>query len=393
MSSTIIEAGNGKEKLHYRTVRDSIGARKAELAIAILLIATYFLFRFGLLPGSTTVVVLLGVIVGIWLAFRPSEWAVEGIESLSGHFGTTTYIAGMLSSLGSNLPEAAISGLAAYRGFVGNDPNLRTIAILSVLIAAGFNMLLLGLTIVISTRKKDDMAVPEEAIKKDSVLIRWTIVALVAMFALGIADMISNPGETLYFPWEASLILFISYILYAGDLTRGEEVQNAEKAIPHHGRRSAIILCLIGFAGIFFAGEILTSSVETLLHEYQMEIAEFVNPVTFGALILGAAGALPEHGIAIVAAVKGKIGIAVGNLMGGVLQILLLVMGGIGIVVPIPMNRYVMFQIIVIAGSLWFLKQAITDDHKLDTFEGLMIILLQAYVFSLLIWGTPIGYG
>jgi len=393
LTSKATELGDGKNKDHYRTVRDSIGAGKKELAIAAALIIVYFLFRLGLLAGSSTVIVLLGIVAGVWLAFRPSEWAVEGIESLSGHIGTTTYIAGMLSSLASNLPEAVISGLAAYRGFVGNDPNLRTIAILSVLIAAGFNMLLLGLTIVISTRKKDDMAVPEEAIKKDSVLIRWTIVALIAMFALGIADMISNPGETLYFPWEASLILFISYIFYAGDLMRGEEVLNAEKAVPHHGRRSAIILSVIGFVGIFFAGEILTSSVETLLHDFQTDIAHFVNPVTFGALILGAAGALPEHGIAIVAAMKGKIGIAVGNLMGGVLQILLLVMGGIGIFVPIPMNRYVLFQIVVIAGSLWFLKQAITDDHKLDTFEGVMIILLQAYVFSLLIWGTPIGYG
>ena len=69
----------------------------------------------------------------------------------------------------------------------------------------------------------------------------------------------------------------------------------------------------------------------------------------------------------------------------------LLVAGGIGALVPIPLDRYVLFQIVVIAGSLWFLKCAITDDHRLDTFEGLMIILLQAYVFTLLIFGTPAG--
>ena len=154
--------------------------------------------------------------------------------------------------------------------------------------------------------------------------------------------------------------------------------------------KSASILCVIGFAGIFFAGELLTSSVDILLTTYDAQISSVANPITIAALILGAAGAIPEHGIAIVAAMKGKVGIAVGNLMGGVLQILLLVMGGIGIFVPIPMNRYVLFQIVVIAGSLWFLKRAITDDHKLDMFEGLMIILLQAYVFALLIRGTPI---
>lgn len=79
-----------------------------------------------------------------------------------------------------------------------------------------------------------------------------------------------------------------------------------------------------------------------------------------------------------------------GNLVGGVLQIILLVAGGIGIFVPIPLDRYVLFQIVVLAGSLWFLKRNLTDDKKLDMFEGLMIILLQAYVFLLLIIG-PVG--
>jgi cation:H+ antiporter len=377
------------DETHYRGVRESLGVGKFEFGIAILIVIAFFWSEYA--HFDPLIIVVFGIIGGIWLAYRPSEWAVEGIESASGHLGYTTYIAGLLSSLASNMPEAVVSGMTALNGFTQNRPELLTIAILSVLIAAGFNMLLLGIAIVISTRKKDDMAVPEEAIKKDSVLIRWTIVALASMFALGIVDVAFSGGTgNPLFPWEASLILFLSYIFYSFDLMRGEEVENAEKAHPHHSKRSASILCVVGFLGIFLAGDLLTSSVDILLTTYDAQISSVANPITIAALILGAAGALPEHGIAIVAAMKGKVGLAVGNLIGGVLQILLLVMGGIGIFVPIPMNRYVLFQIVVIAGSLWFLKRAITDDHKLDTFEGMMIILLQAYVFALLIWGTPI---
>ncbi|MFW9913113.1 MAG: hypothetical protein ACFFEU_11610 [Candidatus Thorarchaeota archaeon] len=380
---------NGNEEYHFRGVRDSLHAGKFEMGIAILIVVAFFWAEYT--HADPLFIVLLGIIGGIWLAFRPSEWAVEGVESISGHLGYTTYVAGLLSSLASNMPEAVVSGMTALDGFLENRPELLTIAILSVLIAGGFNMLLLGITIVISTRKKDDMAVPEEAIRKDSVLIRWTIVALASMFALGIVDVTFLGGtDDFLFPWEASLILFLSYVLYSIDLMRGEEVQNTDISKPEHSMRSASILGVMGFIGIFFAGELLTSSVDVLLTTYDAQISAVVNPIAVAALILGAAGAIPEHGIAIVAAMKGKVGIAVGNLIGGVLQILLLVMGGIGIFVPIPMNRYVLFQIVVIAGSLWFLKQAITDDHKLDTFEGMMIILLQAYVFALLIWGTPI---
>ena len=377
---------------HYHRVRDSLVASKKEFVFFLGLIIVYFYFRFsGIEP---TLVIVLGIIVGIWLAFRPSEWAVEGMESGAGHLGLTAYVAGMLSSLASNMPEAVISGIAAFNGWSTGNQDLLDIAVLSILIAAGFNMLLLGFTIVIATKGKPDMDVPEEAIKKDSVLIRWAIVALMAMFALGIMDMISVaaiPDAPIpRFPAVASSVLFVSYIVYAGALSTGDVVESSERAVASHSKRTAIILAIMGFIGIFFAGEILTNSVELLLHNYESTIGLFGNHIAIAALILGAAGALPEHGIALIAAAKGKVGLAVGNLIGGVLQIVLLIMGGIGMFVPIPMDRYVLFQIVVIAGSLWFLKRAIADDHKLDFFEGAMIILLQAYVFVLLIFGTPI---
>ncbi len=383
---------NEENSEHYHSFKDSMVAGKKELAFFFGLIVIYFYLRFsGMDP---TLVIILGIVVGVWLAFRPSEWAVEGMESGAGHLGYTAYVAGMFSSLASNMPEAVISGIAAFNGWSTGNQDLLDIAVLSILIAAGFNMLLLGFTIVISTRGKPDMDVPEEAIKKDSVLIRWAIVALLSMFALGLMDMIAvtgDPGAPIpRFPVVASSVLFLSYIIYAGALTTGDVVEKSTPAKANHSKRTAIMLALCGFIGIFFAGEILTNSIEMLLHNYNDQVSLFGNHIAIAALILGASGALPEHGIALIAAAKGKVGLAVGNLIGGVLQIVLLVMGGIGMFVPIPMDRYVLFQIVVIAGSLWFLKRAITDDHKLDFFEGAMIILLQAYVFVLLIFGTPI---
>lgn len=382
------EALNNNHHLHG--VRESLVASKKEFTIIGILIVLYFYFRFS--DNNTTVVIVLGFVAGIWLAFRPSEWAVEGFESVAGYLGYTAYIAGMLSSLASNMPEAVISGIAAYSGWINNRPELLDIAILSVLIAAGFNMLLLGLTIIVSTRGTRAIVVPEEAIKKDPVLIRWTIVALLCMFTLGILDMVGpNPPVDPKFPAIAAFVLFFSYIIYSWVLAKGSATKNSQRATPSHHKKSAITLMLLGLVGIFLAGEILTNSVELFLDEYSLVIGEMgINHIAIAAFILGAAGALPEHGIALIAASKGKVGLAIGNLIGGVLQIVLLVMGGIGMFVLIPLDRYVLFQIIVIAGSLWFLKRAITDDHKLDIFEGAMIILLQVYVFVLLISGTPI---
>jgi cation:H+ antiporter len=391
-------AGDSEAPSHqYHSIRDSIGAGRKELTLALLLIGVYFYFRFT--GQSLSVVILLGFLMGAWLAFRPSEWAVEGVESIAGHLRFTAYIAGMLTSLASNLPEAVISFFAAFEGYVTGNAELLDIAILSVLVAAGFNMLLLGITIVISTRKEGEMRVPEEVIKKDSVLIRWTIVALLSMFALGIIGLAVSeipsgtvPGRDLKFPPWAALMLFLSYLIYAGVLVRDRDSEKDVIEEPSQSKRSAATLWTIGIVGIFFAGEMLTESVNLLLETQRHVVSAVGDPVTIAALILGAAGALPEHGIAVLAAMKGKIGLAIGNLVGGVLQILLLVMGGIGMFVLIPLDIYVLFQIVVIAGSLWFLKRAITDDEQLDTFEGMMIILLQVYVFILMLTGIPIIY-
>lgn len=379
---------NGTDsKQSYHGIRESIGAGKKELALASVLIALYFYLR--LANMQPTVVVVLGLVMGSWLAFRPSEWAVAGIESASGHMGHTTYMAGILSSLASNMPEAVISGLAAWIGYSANKPELLDIAVLSVLVSAGFNMSLLGLTVVVLSRKTGSVKVPKEAIKKDLVLTRWTIVALAIMFALGVVEIAFLFGRDT-FPREASFLMCFSYVVYALALGRKPQVDQSERAVAYHQKRGALALCAAGFIGVFLAGEVLTFSAERLLEDYQPIISMLGNPVTIAAIILGAGGALPEHGVALTAASKGKTSIALGNLLGGVLQIVLLIMGVVGIFVLIPLDRYVLFQIVAIAGSLWFLLNAITDDHELDVFEGAMIVILQLFVFSILIWGEVV---
>ncbi|MFB0560029.1 MAG: hypothetical protein ACETWM_02170, partial [Candidatus Lokiarchaeia archaeon] len=72
---------------------------------------------------------------------------------------------------------------------------------------------------------------------------------------------------------------------------------------------------------------------------------------------------------------------------GGVLQTILLIIGGIAILVPIPINLFTLFQIAIAAAVIWFLKRAIMDDERIDIFEGLMIALIQVFVFILMLFG------
>jgi Ca2+/H+ antiporter len=367
-----------------------------EVVVAIALVITFFVLRF-LIHEHSTIFIILGFIVGTWLAFRPSEWAVEGLNSGAKYVGLSEYIAGLLSSLASNLPEAVIAILLIIAGEI-------EIAVITVLAAAGFNTIILGLSILIATIRKGSVDVPEDLEKKESAIIRWGIVALAMTVIYGLVEFtqIGNWTQTELARPIASLlalsyIMYLVYVIFVRDplkktvtetlddeipeKTKSEDhkMEEDHKSLkPHLSITMTIVLLILGFIGIFGAGETLTFSVEVLLEEATMR-KEFV------ALILGAAGAVPEHGIALLSAAREDVEVAIGNALGGILQSALLIFGILGMIVTITFSPFMILQLAAIAGVLWFVKRCI-HDRKFDWFEGTMIILLQILIFLILIF-------
>jgi cation:H+ antiporter len=363
---------------------------RGEKTIAVVLFIFYVLSV--VFYPHPLVLIITTLAFALWLTFRASHLAVDGLESLGAFVGLSAYFIGVLSSLASNTPEAVISALTAWRGIILSNPELIEIAVLSVVMAAGFNILLLGCVVVISARKTGVIDVPREVVEDDADLIRWTIVAIVLISAFGIFHYINQliHGVTVsiaYLPQLAALMMVISYILYAIYAVKKKPTTKRVKPTPKHNKRNSVLLAALGFVGIFIAGHLLTNAVE-LTFEFVpwtgLGIVETQRIVVM-ALIIGAAGALPEHGIAIIAATKGKANIALGNTLGGTTQVLLLIVGGVSIFLPLPLDAAVLLQFVTAAGSLWFLKRAMTDDHKVDIFEGAMILLMQVFVFIIVL--------
>ncbi len=331
----------------------------------------------------------------LWLTFRASHVAIDGLESLGALAGLSAYFIGVLSSLASNTPEAVVSALTAWRGYATGNLELVEIAVLSVVLAAGFNILLLGIVVFLSTRKTGVVKVPRQVVEDDTDLMRWTIVVMTLLFAFGVLHYINQLihgviPELTFLPPVLGFLMVLSYVLYAIYAVRKPSAKDKPVPTPRHSKRTSALLSLIGFVGIFIAGYLLAEAVE-LTFEFVpwtgIGITE-TQRISVMALIIGAAGALPEHGIAVIAANKGKADIAIGNTLGGTTQVLLLIVGSVAMFLPLPLDSAVLLQLATAAGSLWFLKRALTDDQKVDIFEGAMIILMQVFVFILVL--TPI---
>ena len=161
-------------------------------------------------------------------------------------------------------------------------------------------------------------------------------IVLFAQEALTTAQAIANSttitDSVPYLPYEPALISVIVYLFYLYFIIRHNikgKVNNPieiKHKTEHHQNKTMLILILIfAFAFIFFAGEMISRSVELFL-----ELPN--NPFTMNefqlAFIIGAAASIPEHAIALLAVRhEGGIELEMGNLLAGSMQNLLLMTG------------------------------------------------------------------
>ncbi|MHA1305426.1 MAG: hypothetical protein ACTSPI_17135, partial [Candidatus Heimdallarchaeaceae archaeon] len=341
-----------------------------EAIIAMVTIAVFFILRYTVSHISMPIIIL-GFVVGAWLAFRPSEWAVTGLNSGAKYVGLSEYVAGILSSLASNLPEAVIAVLLILKGE-------ELIAVITVLSAAGFNTLILAMAIIMATWKTWKIKVPEDLEKKEAPIIRWAIVAMLMTVVFGFIEYVhALSSETLtlkdaQLTRPVSALLALSYIFYliyvvvkkdnnGDERLKLETESGTEKNVEHNEEKKeeetdgehdllsvpfTIFFLVMGFVGIFFGGETLTWCVEEILHgSLNIELSN----ITI-ALILGAAGAVPEHGIAIISAAKNEVDVALGNAIGGILQSSLLIFGILGTIISITLHPFILLQLAAIGG-------------------------------------------
>ncbi len=100
--------------------------------------------------------------------------------------------------------------------------------------------------------------------------------------------------------------------------------------------------------------------------------------VVIAATLIGFAGSIPEHGVAVLGARKGYVEMGVSNLLSGITQSIMLIFPLLAFLVPVRLDGYVLYQFLAIAVTLWIVKKSIVDDNKLTLDEGFSIILLHS---------------
>lgn len=384
----------------------------------IFSVLAFFIVVFQVFKKSFNPLLLIFFIgLGLLMAILASEKAVEGIDLLGKKLGLTPYVSGVLSSLASNTPELVIGVFAILAGEV-------EFAIAFIIIATGFNILMLGMLVILGNLRKDTpIILPDEVIEIEVPIVRVAIVIVGSIFVYGIVLLALEAFEIIahgepqipYLPYEANVIMVIVYLFYLffilrHNLQRKVQTTSDQEEVNqvHHApinRSSIIVVLIIAFGFIFFAGEMISSSVESFLkqdpifNEFQL------------AFFIGAAASIPEHAIALLAVRReGGVELGLGNLIAGSMQNLLLMTGLVSLFsfiaaiirIPgnslkgIPLIHYVEGEIpipflLVQFGFAWLMllliKSSMTDDKRLDIYEGFTITVAQIFVFIIFLRG------
>ena len=308
------------------------------------------------------VIVLL--LLGFVLLLKGADFFVEGASSVAKTLKVPAIIIGLtIVAMGTSLPELAVSVTASVSG---NN----ALAVSNVVGSNLFNlMVVLGASALMNP-----IIVGKETIKKD---YPFSVLCAIGLLIMGIIGM-----ELSHVDGIILLVVFIGFIVYQvrGALTARKNAARSESDPEEEEIKSvpiwlAIIYIIGGAVAIKFGGDFVVDSAVTIAS------ALGLSQTLIGLTIVACGTSLPELATSVVAARKGELDMAVGNVVGSNVFNILMILGVAASISPITFLQENIIDIaILLVFSLltWLLCWT---RGKLEKKEGvLMLALYLAYL-------------
>jgi cation:H+ antiporter len=283
----------------------------------------------GLVAEQSTLVLLLVIAVCIAMLSMGADWMIDGVVDLAERTGAPKIVIGAtVVSLGTTLPEAFVSVMAAYMG----NPGLALgNGVGSIIADTG---LIFGLTCVLA-------AVPvNRFILNRTGWVQFgsaTMLVLIAIGVLLISDSEPQLDRWVGFLFLGLLVLYL-YMTYVwakqGTVMLPEEEEAEQKELKSLG--TSWFLIIVGLLLVIMGARVLVPSASEIAMRFGVpEDVIAATMVAFGT-------SLPELMTAIAAVRKGHPEITVGNIVGADVLNVLFVIGAAAAAAPlvIPMNFY-----------------------------------------------------
>ncbi len=309
------------------------------------------------------------LIAGFFLLLGGAEIMVRGAVALARRLDISPLVIGMtVVAFGTSAPELVVSLNAALSGAAGLAiGNVVGSNLANILLILGVSGLIAPIACQAPTLIRDGL-----------VLFAGTLLFM----GLALTGQIGLTGGIVL------LIGFFAFIAYSAlqeIVTKrseldGEIEEEVETMVSPHNLGVAFLLLIGGFGGLLWGSEWLVDGGVAIARDFG------VGEAVIGLTIIAFGTSLPELAASGVAAYRGHMDVALGNVLGSNLFNLLGVIGVVGVVTPlhIPDRVLNMDMWVMLGATLLLMPFMLMGRKHLGRFEaGVFLALYLAYIAAL----------
>lgn len=301
---------------------------------------------------------ILLLIIGLALVVGGANFLTDGAASIAKRFRLSDLVIGLtVLAFGTSAPELTVSLMAALKGSAD-------IAIGNVIGSNIFNILaIVGITALIMPLTMSNSTIRIE--------IPLTILSSAVLFFMANDRLFDMAGENVITRTEGFVLLafFLIFLFYTFNMSKGEESpgQVRQFALP-----LSIIMVIGGLVALVFGGDLFVDNAAMLAG--RMGVSESVVAIT----IVAGGTSLPELVTTLVAAIKKRLGMAIGNIVGSNLFNILLILGVSSSISPIRIQgiTVVDYGIFILSAILLYVFGLFFGDKTIKRFEGSILLSL-----------------
>ena len=302
------------------------------------------------------------LLAGLLMILFGANWLVDGSSSIAKRFGISEFVIGLtIVGIGTSTPEMVVSFLSSFQGKAD-------MAIGNIVGSNIFNtMMILGVTALIAP-----LAITKSNLKKD---IPLNIIVTLLLIILGMNFTLFGKGEDQLSRLDGVILLGVfAWYIWSSFRSDNADPEEDGDGIKEYKTGISVLLIVAGLAGLIIGGRLFVNSATELAKMFG------VSDKFIAITVMAAGTSMPELATCVVAALKGRGQLALGNVLGSNISNILLILGGAALINPLSFSGMsyvdlgaVLLSALFILGSAYLFKK-----KQLDRFEGAILLLMEA---------------
>lgn len=297
-------------------------------------------------------------VIGLVLLVKGADWLVDGASSLAARLGISAIVIGLtVVSFGTSMPELIVNLISSFQGNAG-------LAIGNIVGSNIANILLiLGTTALITP-----LVLKRNTVWKE---IPLALLAVLLVLIMASDSLLAGRGENVIDRIDGlvllSFFLIFMYYTFGISKTKGkaEEVEKKPVGI-------STVFFIAGLVMLFLGGKWTVDGAVGIAQIFG------ISDAIIGLTIVAIGTSLPELVTSVIAAIKGRADIAIGNAVGSNIFNVFWVLGSSAVIRELPFTQENAMDVIfaIVAALVLFVSMFIGTRQRLYRWEGSFFLLL-----------------